>query len=34
MKFPLDNANIPIWAEWLAVAIMAVVLSLFIVFNI
>jgi hypothetical protein len=34
MKLPFDNANIPMWVEWLAVAVVAVVLSLFIVFNI
>ncbi len=34
MKFPFDNANIPMCVEWLAVVVVAVVLSLFIVFNI
>jgi hypothetical protein len=34
MKFPFDNANIPMWIEWVAVVIVAVALASFIVFNI
>lgn len=34
MKFPFDNANIPMWVEWLAVVVVAVVLSSLVVFNI